>query len=108
MKSFARHEAIALEVFTMKGASDSEILAAFKDKGLPNWNADLQILDQASKLDIPLELVYRDALLRDYCKMRIKSYKIICTAIEEKTDKYKPSIDSCNTQIKAMLDSLKK
>lgn len=108
MNAFAKHEALALEVFDMKGASDSAILSAFKDKGLPNWNANLQILDEASKLDVPLDLVYRDALLRDYCKMRIKSYKIICRAIGEKTDKYNSSIDSCNNQIKSMLDSLKK
>jgi rhomboid protease GluP len=108
MKDFARHEAIALEVFNMKQASDSEILSALKDKGLPSWNADLQILDEASKRDIPLDLVYRDALMRDYCKMRIKSYGIIYKAVQEKTDKYKSSIDSCNTQIKAILDSLKK
>jgi len=92
----------------MKNVPDAEILSALKEKGLANWNASIKILDEADKLDIPKELKNRAALLKQYCNLRIVSYNLIYKEVEQKTDKYKPSIDSCNTKIKEVIDSLKK
>jgi rhomboid protease GluP len=108
IEDFSRRETIALEVFKMKNVPDAEILSALKEKGLANWNASIKILDEADKLDIPKELKNRTALLKQYCNLRIVSYNLIYKEVEQKTEKYKPSIDSCNTKIKEVIDSLKK
>ncbi|HTD99412.1 MAG TPA: rhomboid family intramembrane serine protease [Mucilaginibacter sp.] len=106
MNDFINNEKVALEVFKMKNASDAEILAALKDKGTANWIANLKILDDIDKLDIPQELKDRNAKLRQYCQLRIASYGYIYKAVDEKTELYKPSIDSCNKKIEAIINDL--
>ena len=106
---FSKREEIALQIYKVKNAPDSTILSMIKDKGLVNWKANLKILDDADKLNLPVGLTTRIALLRAYCNLRITSYNFIYKAIKENdTVHYKSSIDSCNKQILATLDSLKK
>jgi rhomboid protease GluP len=108
IEDFSKREAVALEVFKMKNSPDSAILSAIKDKGLVNWNASLEVLDEAGKLDVPQELKGRITLLKQYCNLRIMSYNFIYKEISEKTQQYKPSIDSCNTKMEEIIESLKK
>jgi rhomboid protease GluP len=98
----------ALEVFKMKNSAGSAILSAIKNKGLVNWNASLGVLDEARKLDVPQELKGRITLLKEYCNLRLVSYNFIYKEISEKTQQYKPSIDSCNTKMEEIIESLKK
>lgn len=108
IEEFSKREAVALEVFKMKNSPDSAILSAIKAKGLENWNASLVVLDEAAKLDVPQELKGRITLLKQYCYLRIASYNLIYKEISEKTQQYKPSIDSCNTKMEEIIESLKK
>jgi len=108
IEDFSKREAVALEVFKMKNSPDSTILSAIKDKGLVNWNASLEVLDEAGKLDVPQELKGRITLLKQYCNLRIMSYNLIYKEISEKTQQYKPSIDSCNKKMEEIIESLKK
>jgi rhomboid protease GluP len=108
IEEFSKREAIALEVFKMKNATDNEILSALKEKGLTNWNASLKILDETSKLDVPEELKRRITLLKKYCNLRITSYNLIYKEVAEKTQQYKPSVDSCNAKMEEIIESLKK
>lgn len=108
MKDFGRREILALEVFKIRNSPNKVLLSALKNQGLENWNINLKTLGEADKLDIPKSLQERDALLRTYCNLRIKSYELYYKAIDENSKQYRSSIDSCNRQIQETIDSLKK
>jgi rhomboid protease GluP len=84
-----------------------DITAALKEKGITNWNKNLKILDSIDKLDLPVVYTVRVKYLRDYCKTRIKSYNYISFDVNTNSEQYKGAIDSCNTQMNAIIDSLK-
>lgn len=108
MEDFAKRESFALDVLSMKNTTNEALLSALKNQGLVNWNSNLKILDEADKLDIPPLLKERDAALRRYCNLRIKSYNLYYKSIQENNKQYKASIDSCNQQLQSIVDSLKK
>ena len=106
IKDFSKREMIAVEVFKLKDTSKAVLLSALKDKGLANWDQNLKILDEMDKLDLPQTFRDRDVLLRKYCNLRVKSYDLLYKTVAENSKKYQPSIDSCNTQLKALIDTL--
>jgi rhomboid protease GluP len=108
IKEFTANEETALQVFKMPAtATKYEITAALNEKGIHNWNKNLKILDSMDKLDLPVVYTVRVKHLRDYCKIRIKSYNYISFDINTNSEQYKGAIDSCNTQMSAIIDSLK-
>ncbi len=108
MKDFATREQIALSVFKMDStAPKSEVLAALNEKGINNWNANLQILDSIDKLDLPAGFLVRDNELRNYCHLRIKAYQYIIKDYGDNVTIYKSAIDSCNAEMQTIIDSLK-
>jgi len=108
MKEFSTNEQEALSVFKMpSNASNSDILTALKDNGVNNWKKNLKVIDSIDKLDLPVVFRVRDDKLRQYCKLRITSYNYIAEDIATNSKKYRSAIDSCNTQLQALVDSLK-
>jgi len=107
IKQFASMESKALEVYNLlENASNEEILHAIKDQGIYNWNESIKLIDGFKKLDLPLEIRRRDQLLREYCEVRIKSYKLLYKAISEDTDQYNSQIEECNKQIEEKIAEL--
>jgi rhomboid protease GluP len=110
LKDFDTDGHIAMSYYTLpKSATKDEYLSALKDKGLVNWNKQLQMLATVNKLDaLPEDVKHRDSLLMQYCNLRLASYTYIIKNIQENTGQYQPAIDSCYKQIYSVLDSLKK
>lgn len=108
MKDFSNNEATALSVFKMvKNSSNDDIIAALKTKGIDNWNKNLKVIDSIDKLDLPVEFRVRDNKLRQYCRLRIKSYNYAIEDITANSKQNTSAIDSCNVQLQAIIDSLK-
>lgn len=108
MEDFGRREVLALDVLKMKNTAKEALISALKNQGLKNWNTNLKILNEADKLDIPRSLKQRDSILRRYCDLRIRSYNLYYKSVQENSNQYRSSIDSCNQQIQGIIDSLKK
>jgi rhomboid protease GluP len=109
MQEFADKEQLALTVFKLPlNTPKDEILIALNEKGIKNWQANLQIVNKMDQLDdMPPAIFGRSDKLRKYCKLRIKCYEYISKDIDENSTKYQVSIDSCNTQIEAIINDLK-
>src|SRR6185312_2591090 len=109
IKSFISNEAKALEVYSMlKTAPKDSLLATIKDKGIYYWNENIRLIDELDKLNLPDVIYDRDKKLRNYCLLRIKSYRLLYKTVDEGDEnKYRDSIGAYNDQIKAVIDSLK-
>jgi rhomboid protease GluP len=108
MKAFTARESMALEVFKMKrDAPKEDLLAEIKDRGIYYWNENIKLLTDLDKLNLPDNVHDRDKQLLNYCRLRIKSYNLLYKMVNENTDKYNDSLKYYNTNIKAIIDSIK-
>ena len=110
MKQFVTNEKKALAILSQNGDGKSKRRIAYelKYEGVQIWDEEIKLINEAEKLDIPNKFHQRNKTLKQYCLLRIKSYNLIYKFIDENTYKYQPQIDSCNRQIVAVLDNLKK
>ena len=107
MKEFVSKESMALEVFSLPQETPKEkILSELKDKGIYYWNENLKLIDSLNELDLPQQIMDRNAILKEYCELRIKSYELIYKAISEDTDQYQSEIDEDNNKIEALIKEL--
>jgi len=108
MKEFESTESMALEVLKMSNETPKEqLLSEIKNRGIYYWNESIQILNEADSLDLPPDLHQRNRLLLDYCELRIKSYELLYTKVEEGTDLLQPQQEEYDKQIKEIIDQLK-
>lgn len=109
MEKFVSAESMALEVFNLPaGTPDEEILTELKDRGIYYWNQNIQLIDNLSKLDLPLAIRTRNVQLREYCELRIKTYELIYKGIEEGTNKYEEELKKYNEKIERLIASITK
>jgi rhomboid protease GluP len=108
MKPFVSMENMALEIYNMpKNTSRDSLLHEIKDRGIYYWNQNIELINDADKLELPDRIHERDKKLIRYCSLRINSYNLLYKAINEDTPKYKDSIAGYNKTIQALIDSLK-
>jgi rhomboid protease GluP len=107
MRRFELLENMALEIYRMpRNTSQDRLLTEIKDRGLYFWNENIQLLDEADKLNLPSKFHERNKILLEYCNLRIKSYELMYKAIEENSDKYNDQLEQYNNQIKAIIQEL--
>jgi len=107
MKQFDSYETMALAPYKLpKDTPADTILSELRNKGIYYWNEDLKLLDTVDKLKLPDVIRQKDAKLREYCLLRIKSYELVCKSMEENTDQYNDQIENYNSQIKAIVGEL--
>jgi rhomboid protease GluP len=108
MREFTAMERMALEVYSMpQNTPKDSVLMEIKDRGIYYWNENIELINDADKMDLPAVIHERDKKLIYYCNLRIKAYKFMYKATDEGTPKYKDSIAACNKDIQALVDSLK-
>ena len=107
MQRFISLEDMALEVFAMpEGTPDEELLSQIENRGIYYWNENIKLLAETDKMELPAQIRDRNARLKEYCQLRIRSYKIIYKSIAEKTNAYDAEIDSYNKQIDQIIREL--
>ncbi|WP_429383781.1 rhomboid family intramembrane serine protease [Mucilaginibacter sp. UYCu711] len=107
MAAFSRYEESALEVFKYPENTPKEELLKMVDAGLNDWNKSLVVLSEASKLDVPTEVLVRNNQLQQYCQLRIMSFGFIRKGISENTEAYADSVKVYNEKIETLLNDLK-
>jgi len=110
IQRFVSMEAKALELYNIPDDSPAEQFIHVSNNGIYYWNENINILDSFKELDLPKEIKIRNSILREYCELRIKSYKLISKAFEEDSYDYEFEIDCCNQKLEKIiskLDSLK-
>ena len=109
MQLFVKLEEKALGLFRLPQTStDEQILYEININGIKNWEESLKLIEKADAYDLPDVLHLRNARLKEYCQLRLKSYQTIQKAIIEGTDKYDNEIYSFNTEIEKIINELTK
>jgi rhomboid protease GluP len=108
MEKFVAQEAIALEVYQLpEGSSNESILYGLQERGIYYWRENLKILNTVDKLNLPAHLVERNRLLREYCQIRIRHYRLLYKAIDEETEAYQKQIEHYDRQLGILLKKIK-
>lgn len=107
MQLFAQLEQKALGLFRLPQTStDEQILFEIENNGIKNWEESLKLIEKADAYDLPEALHLRNARLKEYCQLRIKSYKTIQKAITEGTNIYDNEINGFNIEIEKIINEL--
>lgn len=98
---FNKNEEKALTLFTILESDSSSKSISFIDKvGIPTWEENLQILEELDKIDgLYPQLKKQDQILRNYCNLRIETFKLIRKALVENTNAYDQQIENINKKI---------
>jgi rhomboid protease GluP len=107
MQLFVQLEQKALGLFRLPQTStDEQILNELENNGIKNWEESLKLIEKVDTYDLPDALHLRNARLKEYCQLRIKSYKTIQKAITEGTNKYDNEIKGFNIEIEKIINEL--
>lgn len=106
---FNKNEEKALILFTMLENDGSERSISFIDSvGIPTWEENIRILEKLDEIKgLYKPLKEQDQVLRNYCNLRIESYKLIRRALEENTNAYDQQIENINKKIDLEVSKLK-
>ncbi|HSO86190.1 MAG TPA: rhomboid family intramembrane serine protease [Draconibacterium sp.] len=109
MQEFIKLEQKALGLYRLTPTStDEQILFEIKNNGIKNWEESFKLIEKVDTYDLPDALHLRNTRLKEYCQLRIKSYKTIQKAITESTDKYDNEINGLNLEIEKIINELTK
>jgi rhomboid protease GluP len=107
MNRFVTMESAALEVYKLpQGTPKDSLLIEIKERGLYYWNENLSLLKSFDNAELPEALKRRNEKLKEYCKVRIKSYETIYKSVEEETDQYQKEIQEYNEQIEQLITEI--
>jgi len=108
IQDFINMEAMAMEVYSMPAtSSNAELLYGLKERGIYFWNENIKLIDRFDEMDLPATIDARNALLREYCELRIRSYELQYKAIDENTEKYKIDISNLEAEINRVVEEVK-
>ena len=102
-------EEIALDAMRLRDTTTQEtFLLKLKETALTDWAECVNVLELAEKMDLPPHIeTYRKHLI-EYSNHRLQQTLFLIKASEEKTEKYRESIDSVQKKINAVKEIIKK
>ena len=107
MQEFVKLEEQALGIYRLPDTySEEQILQEIQINGIKNWEESLQLIEKTETYKLPEVLQNRNAKLKEYCRLRIKSYEAIYKAILEQTDRYEDEIMGINMEIQRIINEL--
>lgn len=108
MKEFTEMENMALEIYSKANYLPKEdLLYDIKDRGIYYWNENINLVNEADKLNLPDEIHQRNTKIKAYCELRIKSFELLYKAVSENTNKYKIEIQNYDSKIQTLMNELK-
>lgn len=109
VEHFSILEEMALDAMRIRDTTTQEsLLLNLKETALTDWAECVNVLELAEKMDLPPHLEsYRHHLI-EYSNHRLQQTLFLIKATEEKTEKYRTSIDSVQTKIDAVKQIIKK
>jgi rhomboid protease GluP len=107
IKTFSSRESVALEVYSLPESTPKDsLLYEIKERGIYNWNENIQLLNELEKLELPEAIHDRNKLLIEYCEVRIQSYNLMYNSVKEGTETDKDSIAFYNKKIEQLISSI--
>ncbi|RXR21402.1 rhomboid family intramembrane serine protease [Flavobacterium amnicola] len=107
MKEFYDMEKMALEIYSrVNYEPKEELLYDIKDRGIYYWNANIDLINEVDKLNLPDEIHQKNSKILSYCELRVKSFQLIYKAVSEETNKYDLEIKNYDNQIQTIINEL--
>jgi len=106
MIEFSTMESKAVYYYNLPEDTPKEKILSELKNGIYYWNESLQLLESLNELYLPSITVKRNAKLKEYCKLRIKSYELIYKNTLEDTDKYEIEIKDYENKIITIINEL--
>lgn len=103
-----QNEEAAMELYALVSSAEPEEVSAFiRNTGLPAWQQNLKTLETMDQIEgLYDEFRQQNALLREYCQLRINAYQLIEKAVLEDTPKYDQQIEEIHQQIDVLVEKL--
>lgn len=108
MQSFEQMEQRALGLYRLPPTSTDQQFILEVDNGIKYWEECLKIIEKADTYDLPDDLHLRNAQIKEYCHLRIRSYQTMRKAFIEHTNKYDNEIFDLNKEIEKIINALRK
>lgn len=108
MEHFGALEELALEAMSPADTVSPEAyLKELKKTALTDWVECVNLFEEAEKLALSprLKALRRDML--QYSNQRVQQTLLTIKAVEEKTDRYKTSLDSLDVEIQSIIEKVK-
>ena len=88
--------------------SPNRVIEFIDSTGIPKWEENIRILNELDKIKgLYKQLLKQDELLRNYCNLRIESYRLIKKALMENSKIYDQQIENINYKIELEISKLK-
>lgn len=109
MTEFSIAEEKALAVYRLPmGTSYETRLHKVQNEGISNWKICLEKLKDIDKLDeLNPYFDKKNQLMKEYCRMRIKSYRILAKAYESETSEYDDKIRESTNDINLQMNKIR-
>lgn len=107
MEIFSTNEAMALDVYNKpQETPKEELLKEIRERGTYYWNENKKIIEDADKLKLPDKIHKRNAKLKMYCDLRLKSYELMYKRISEDEEPFDQEMETYNKQINDIVTEL--
>jgi len=106
MEKFGKMEEEALAFYKLPEGTEKTAYLKSLNNGMDILKQSITLFDEIAKMDLPDQMKDRNKLLKNYCNLRIKTYKTIYKAIDEGTDKYNQEIEEYNQKIEQSIKDI--
>ncbi|MGB7784581.1 MAG: hypothetical protein WBL27_00640 [Salinimicrobium sp.] len=109
LATFADNEEESLAFFEhLNTKTPSALIEELDNMVIPNWQENKLIMEQAHQLkSLDDNIKQQNAILLEYCNLRLRSFNLIRKSLEEDTDLYSFEIKLVKSKIQAKLKELK-
>lgn len=107
LQTFTANENNALEALRLPDNTAAQTRLVSLKQGINYWQQDIGILEEFKKLHLPEQLVKRNELLAQYCKLRIDTYQLLYMSVSENTSAYNDKLKDYVQQTETVMNSLK-
>ncbi|RXP54517.1 rhomboid family intramembrane serine protease [Lutibacter sp. HS1-25] len=107
MALFVKLEEKALALYQLpQNSTNQQILEEIQINGLKSWEESLKLIEKVDTYELPDIIHQRNAKLKEYCELRIKSFEAIVKSITEDTSEFDDEISNYNIQIEQIINEL--
>lgn len=94
MDEFYKLEAKAMSIYDeVNNLTKEQVIYELQENGVKNWERALKITEEIERLQVQQPLVKKNLILKEYCELRIKRYKLTIKLLQKPSNKDKEEID---------------
>lgn len=109
MEVFQTNDRMAIAAVGLQGdTDDAQLKRALENTAIPRMKSNLGILAEVEALNLPDVIKPRNAMLRNYTELRLKTFELMHWAASDSTAQYQQQMDDYMKQTDSLLTELNK